>query len=257
MKRNLIIILASMLAVLPLGAKDKVTTAGKAPKGCKSTFAVFTDRATYKNCGKAILEYKKTLDAEGLGTFVYVSDWDSPDDVKAMILKQYAAKTPMEGTVFIGNVPIVRAQGGQHMTTAFKMNEKAFPIEESSVTTDRFYDDFGLDFNFIRRDSTNSNIYYYRITEKGDQTVSCDIYSGRIRVPDDFPGDHYAVLNDYLHRAVAAHHENNPLDHIIFYAGAGYNSDDLNMWREKPLLFREYYPAAFAKASWNHFYDYR
>lgn len=51
--------------------------------------------------------------------------------------------------------------------------------------------------------------------------------------------------------------ENNPLDHIVFYAGSGANSDDLNLWREKPMLFKEYFPLAFKKASGNHFYDFR
>lgn len=257
MKKTLIILFASLISALPLCAKARVTVAGKAPKNCTSTFAVFTDRATYKNCEKALKEYKNVLDSEGLGTYIYVADWTMPEEVRSLILDQYVGNVPMEGAVFIGNVPVVRAQGGQHMTTAFKMNEKAFPITEASVTTDRYYDDFGLQFDFIRRDSANSNIFYYRINERGDQFVSCDIYSGRILVPEDMPGDHFALMNDYLHRVVEAHRENNPLDHIIFYAGSGYNSDDLNLWREKPMLFKEYFPLAFKNASGNHFYDFR
>ena len=38
----------------------------------------------------------------------------------------------------------MRLRNFQHGTTAFKMNEKEFPIEESSVTSDRFYDDLDL-----------------------------------------------------------------------------------------------------------------
>lgn len=38
----------------------------------------------------------------------------------------------------IGDVPVALVRNAQHMTTAFKMNEKAFPWDQSSVPTDRF-----------------------------------------------------------------------------------------------------------------------
>ena len=50
--------------------------------------------------------------------------------------------------VFIGDVPYVMVRNAQHMTTAFKMDEKKFPIDESSVCSDRFYDDLHLEFEY-------------------------------------------------------------------------------------------------------------
>ena len=50
------------------------------------------------------------------------------------------------------------------MTTAFKMNENTFPIEESSVTSDRYYDDLHLDFNLSSR--MGAPLVYYNLTEK-------------------------------------------------------------------------------------------
>lgn len=41
------------------------------------------------------------------------------------------------------------------------MNEKAFPWDQSSVPTDRFYDDLNLKFEFIRQDSVNHQHFYY------------------------------------------------------------------------------------------------
>lgn len=255
MKRLFIILLAA-LCVVPAGAKAKIKTV-KCDRKAESTFAIFTDSATYDSCGTAILKYRDVLQKEGLGTYIFIADWDSPEQVKKTILDIYGKKPALEGVVFIGKIPVVRVQGGQYLTTAFKMNEKKYSRWDASVTSDRFYDDFGLQFDYLSRDTTNSNIFYYRLNENGDQKISSDIYSGRILVPEDLPGSRAAILNDYLERVVAAHEETNPLDHIIFYAGAGYNSDDLNLWREKPLLFREYFPMAFRRASGNRFYDFR
>lgn len=245
-----------MILLLPIEAKDRVEIL-KCSRNAASSFAIFTDRTTYDSCGAAIRMYRDVLEEEGLGTYVCIADWKSPEEVKGEILSLYGKKPVLEGVVFIGKVPVVRVEGGQYLTTAFKMNENKYTMRDASVTSDRFYDDFGLRFDYVCRDSIDTDVFYYRLNCKGDQKIICDIYSGRILVPEDMPGDHYAILDDYLARVAEAHREVNPLDHIIFYAGSGYNSDDLNIWREKPLLFREYYPLAFKTASGNRFYDFR
>lgn len=225
-----------------------------AQKKTDTSFAVFVDTQTWEHCSAAIGAYRDVLGEEGLGTHIFISDWARPESVKSIILDlANSRRQPLEGVVFIGDIPMVRVSGAQHLTTAFKMNEKAFPREESWVVSDRFYDDFDLDFDFVDSDSTG---FYYRLNDKGTQVLHSDIYSARMLVPRSMD-DRYGRLNAYLATVVEAHKEDNPLDNVSFYAGSGYNSDCLTVWRQKPMAWREYFPAAFSKASSNKFLDYR
>lgn len=246
-----------MLGALLL-AGPQLEAAPKAPKAT-GTFAIFIDNASYAACKAEVDAYRDQLVSEGLNAVVLADNWTKPEQVKARIAALARKKPALEGMVFIGDIPVVRVRQGQHMTTAFKMNENTFPMIESSVTSDRYYDDPALDFEFIGLDSLGH--FYYNLTEKGAQHVQPAWYSGRILVPTDYPGDHDAVLRNYLKKVVAAHKkvqdEGDPLDHFLFFAGHGYNSDCLTVWRQQPLLFREYFPAAFKQSSGNHFYNFR
>ena len=257
MKR--LFLLLAVLAVLP-GAEQLLNAAPKAVKAT-GTFAIFIDRASYDACRAEVDAYRDQLVSEGLNAVILSGDWASPEQVKASITSLSRRKPALEGMVFIGDIPVVRVRQGQHLTTAFKMNENTFPRVESSVTSDRYYDTPSLDFEFIGRDSLNSRHFYYNLTENGTQHIRPAWYSGRILVPADYPGDHDAVLRRYLQKVVAAHKkvqdEGNPLDHFLFFAGHGYNTDCLTIWRQQPILFREYFPSAFKKSSGNHFYNFR
>lgn len=55
----------------------------------------------------------------------------------------------------------------QHLCSAFKMSQK-MPWQESSVPSDRYYDDFSLQFDFLKRDST-APYYYYSLSARGSQ----------------------------------------------------------------------------------------
>ena len=255
MKR--IAVFFTMLAALLL-AGPQLEAAPKAPKAT-GTFAIFIDNASYAACKAEVDAYRDQLVSEGLNAVILADNWAKPEQVKARIAALARKRPALEGMVFIGDIPVVRVRQGQHMTTAFKMNENTFPMIESSVTSDRYYDDPALDFEFIGLDSLGH--FYYNLTEKGAQHVQPAYYSGRILVPTDYPGDHDAVLRNYLKKVVAAHKkvqdEGDPLDHFLFFAGHGYNSDCLTVWRQQPLLFREYFPAAFKQSSGNHFYNFR
>ena len=103
----------------------------------KTSFAVITDSPTWQACGNEIKEYAATLSAEGLPTFIVYDRWKSPEQVKKAIQKLYK-KNNLEGVVFIGDVPVPMIRKAQHLTSAFKMDEKAYPFFESSVPSDRF-----------------------------------------------------------------------------------------------------------------------
>lgn len=227
--------------------------------GVKSStaFAIITDSETLSKCSEEFHAYKQVLEEEGLGTYIISADWKGPEEVKAEILALAGKKPRLEGVVFAGDIPIVKVRQGQHLTTAFKMNEEAWPMEESSVPSDRFYDDFDLSFDFICRDTVETDVFYYRLSEEGAQHLRPDIYSARMKVPAVMEGDKYEIMRKYLRKVVDAHRQNNALDNLTFFAGHGYNSDCLTLWRQKPIVFREYFPYVFSQASHNRFLNFR
>ena len=222
-----------------------------------TAFAIITDSETLSKCSEEFHAYKQVLEEEGLGTYIISADWKGPEEVKAEILALAGKKPRLEGVVFAGDIPIVKVRQGQHLTTAFKMNEKAWPMEESSVPSDRFYDDFDLSFDFICRDTVETDVFYYRLSEDGAQHLHPDIYSARMKVPAVMKGDKYEIMRKYLRKVVDAHRQNNALDNLTFFAGHGYNSDCLTLWRQKPVVFREYFPYVFSQASHNRFLNFR
>lgn len=226
----------------------------------QSSFAIFVDEQTYLHCQKELEQYRQVLIDEGLSTEIYHSDWASPEQVKEIILRLGRQKRrPLEGAVFVGQVPIVMVRGGQHLTTAFKMNEERYPMQESSVASDRYYDDFDLSFEFIARDSIDTCRFFYRLTSDGAQTLRPEIYTGRIKVPKfmiKHPGDEYELISKYLLKAVEAHKENNVLDHMCFFYGSGYNSEDMNVWREKIFASYEEFPYTKGRAEQHRFLNF-
>lgn len=239
--------LVATLAVLTYSCSPKLT----------NTVAIIVDSETYNNCSTELDAYRQVIEKGRVKAKIITSEWENPIQVRDTILSLKKSKPSLEGVVLVGNIPIVKVRGAQHLTTAFKMNERTFPKEQSSVASDRFYDDFDLKFDFLCRDSVNNNIFYYRLSEEGEQSIKSDIYSARIKVPSTMSGDSYKYMKDYLVKVLKAHKENNPLDNIIFFAGNGYNSDCMTIWRQKPIIFRDYFPAAFKSSSSNKFYNFR
>ena len=183
------------------------------------------------------------------------------DQVKERILKLYNRKPRLEGIVLVGDIPVARVLGAQHMTTAFKMHQTRFPKNQCSVPSDRFYDCFDLQFNYIEQDSLQPSWHYYWLSEKGSQRLQPAIYSARMKVPDDLCHNddtlRYELLRGYLQKVVAAHKENNPFDRLIHFAGHGYNSDCLTTWRQFAQVFREHFPQAFTTSAGNSFLNFR
>lgn len=250
------LLLAAQPAVAGRSAEDGIHIEKCSARG-GSSFAIITDSETYGACREELHAYRDVLEQEGLATYIAHSEWKSPDQIKALIARLYAGKPALEGVVFVGDVPIVMVREAQHMTTAFKMNEQEWPVFESSVASDRFYDDFDLRFDFICRDSLRSDVFYYRLSEKGAQHLDPDIYSARMKVPATMDGDKHAIMRAYLRKVVDAHRNPGVLDRMRYFAGRGYNSDCLTLWRQKPLAFRESFPYCFSTADGNSFLNFR
>ena len=216
-----------------------------------SSFAIFIDDKSYEACKDAVAAYKNLLEKEGLATYLLVAEWDGPEHVK-YFLEKYYNEQALEGAVFIGDIPIPMIRRAQHMTSAFKMDQK-MDMRESSVPSDRFYDDFDLKFNFIKRDSVERNFYYYNLAGEGPQNINCEIYTGRIK-PTKEGAEGYKQINDYLKKVVAERQQPNKLDKVVSYTGHGSFSNSLEAWKDECITLREQMPAAFDKADGAKFY---
>ena len=210
-----------------------------------TSFAVVIDAATYEKCHAEVAAYRDALQKDGLAVYTISADWTSPEEIRAELAKLYKSnskKMPLEGCVFIGDVPYVSVQNAQHMTTAFKMNEERFPIDEASVTSDRFYDDLNLSFEFIKRDSVDNLRYYYKLSENSAQHLNPSFYSGRIHYPEQMGGDKYEATAKYLRKVVAERERQEKIDYMVTFAGAAYNSDCLVTWMDERVMLEEIFP---------------
>ncbi|MDD2420355.1 MAG: HEAT repeat domain-containing protein, partial [Bacteroidales bacterium] len=254
--KKIILLLFVILMGLPLltvAAERIIPQAGK----FDTRFLIVIDSKSFDQAQSEVMAYKKVLEEQGLGAVVMIGDWDSPDDLKKDILKIYKKKPVMEGVVFVGDIPVVRVRNFQHATTAFKMNETEFPIEESSVTSDRFYDDLDLEFEFLSVDEKNPRHFYYKLKESSPQVIESEFYSARMMPPGDMGVDVYELLRRYLRKVVLAHSEVNYADNIKFFNGHGYNFDCLTVWQNQQFAIKEQFPEAFVSSRGNAFYNFR
>lgn len=247
------LLLVALTSSLLHGAVDIFYPNGK----FDSRFLIVVDRKSYEEATIEVMAYKRVLEEEGLGAVVMVGEWATPERLKRDIIKIYNGRPVLEGAVFIGDIPIVRIRNFQHATTAFKMNEKSFPMEESSVTSDRFYDDLNLEFHFIGVDENNPRHFYYKLKESSPQVIRSSFYSARILPPSNMGVERYELLRRYLRKVITAHQKENYADNIKIFNGHGYNFDCLTVWREQPDQWRELFPEAFTSSRGNGFYNFR
>jgi len=219
--------------------------------------AVITDAEVAQKADKQLKAYTSMLkQKEGLNAAVFSRNWKNPDEVKAVIDSFRKNKPAFEGIVLIGNVPVVLVRNAQHMTTAFKMDEDKFPFEQSSVASDRFYDDPDLKFNFIRQDAERPLWFYYELDPKGPQTIRSDFYTGRILSWKN--GDErIREIATYLEKAVAARETENPFDSFLSFFGSGYNSESFISWANEQVIFREILPQVFKTGDQARFLHFR
>lgn len=206
----------------------------------QTSIAIVIDTESYKAVKTEINEYKKVLEQEGLKTYLLVKDYAIPDSLKKELIRLHNTKTPIEGAVFIGNIPIAMISDAQHMTSAFKMNQKYFGLETASVPSDRFYDDFDLKFNYIKQDSTNSALHYYSLRYDSPQKINCNIYTGRIKPPKS--KNSTLLLKQYLQKIVKQHKQKNYADNILFFAGHGYISESFIARIDEKISLMQQFP---------------
>lgn len=221
-----------------------------------TTFAIVIDQKSYDAAKNEVDAYRASVEKEGLGTYLLIDDWKRPEPIREQLIKWHKdKKAPLEGCVLVGDIPIAMVRDAQHLTSAFKMSQKS-NWQESSVASDRYYDDFGLTFDYIKQDSLIADYHYMSMRADSKQYIMPDIYSSRIR-PLKIEGmDRYQMLRDYLKKVVAEKESNNKLDQLTMARGHGYNSEDLVAWSGEQLALREQMPQLFKAGNVVKFYDF-
>lgn len=214
--------------------------------GATTSFAIVVDDATYAGARSAVDAYRAAIERiDGLPTWLVVETFDDPFALRARLESMWRgedAHPPLEGVVFVGDVPVAMVRDAQHLTSAFKMDQVVFPRQRSSVPSDRFYEDFDLRFGPAERDPDDARLHYVRMLPSSEQRVSKEIYSARI-VPGPADATRAAVIGRFLEKCVAAKAAPRPLDHVLSVAGHGYHSESLEAWRAQVDTLQQVFPA--------------
>lgn len=205
--------------------------------GSKRTVAVVVDQVTYEKIATEVDAYVAAITNSSREGVLVVDKWFNPDSIKAELFNMYQNNN-LEGAVFIGDIPIPMVRDAQHMTTAFKMDQKR-RMDWSSVPSDRFYDDFDLAFDFIKQDENQKLFFYYSLRADSPQQITCDIYSARIKAPEG--ENKYKLVADYLVKAAQAHKNCEAMDKVFHFAGHGYNSDSMNARIDEAVALTEHF----------------
>ena len=234
------LMLASTIAVLAQGSSDH-------------GFAIVIDTETYAACKSDVDAYRDAVSAEGLAAWVEARRWVSPEEV-AGYLRVANKDRDMVGAVLVGDIPIAMVSRAQHMTSAFKMQQDPGDLFNTSVPTDRFYDDFDLKFDFVSaQDTLGYRYFYYNLSGFGAQDIECDIYTGRIKPTLD--GEQgYEQLRKYFRKVVAEKKSANRADRIVSFTGSGSFSNSLVAWKDETVTLEEQFPEAFTSSDGARFY---
>lgn len=208
----------------------------KAAKG----FAIIIDQKSLNEAKNEIEAYANAIkDVNKMKVYTIVDRWGVPDSIRACLRSMYY-QGKIQGAVFIGDIPIPMIRDAQHLTSAFKMDQR-LPKEKSSVPSDRFYDDFGLQFRFLEKDST-STLYYYSLKSRSEQYVHSNLFTGRIRPTDVGGTSRYDKLRKYLRKVVEEKNAHNRLDRIFFLTGSGSIDESRVAVMDEKIQYYEHFP---------------
>lgn len=209
----------------------------------KTSFAIVIDDYHANQLTNELYAYQKSLEKQGFKVYLLKDKWLQPEQIKNRLQELYR-NSKLEGAILIGNIPVPMIRDAQHLTSTFKMPQDMDWVE-SSVPSDRYYDDFDLKFNFIKKDENHHNLYYYQLDADSPQHIQMDIYSGRLKPPTANPIESVRYIKDYLNKIVAQREKQNSLDYITTYTAEGYNSNALNSWASVLFGFRNQFNNLF------------
>lgn len=227
--KRILLLFCSLALVMQVWAKDG--------------FAIVIDKESYRQAKTEVEAYAQAIEKyNGLKTFIVEDCWGVPDSIRAQLMVMHQAKDcPIRGAVLIGDIPVVMVRDAQHMTSAFKMKQSN-PREESSVPSDRFYDDFDLKFDFLDKDA-DKDYFYYSLRADSRQLLCSDIYTGRIRPSDCNGTSRYEKLRSFLKKAVAEKARQRELKKLFYFSGHGYVSDSKVCRIDEKQAYFEHFPS--------------
>ena len=207
----------------------------------KRGFAIVVDPKSYTEARTEIDEYARAIETlQGMKVSIVVDKWGVPDSIRAELKRLYYQKNGIEGAVLVGDIPVAMIRDAQHLTSAFKMDQR-HDRKESSVPSDRFYDDFDLKFKYIGKDN-DAPYFYYSLTAQSAQKVDPELFLGRIRPTDVGGTSRYAKLRAYLRKATAEKRRVNKLDQLLYFSGHGYISASMVARMDEKLGWYEHFP---------------
>ncbi|WEK33661.1 MAG: hypothetical protein P0Y53_14305 [Candidatus Pseudobacter hemicellulosilyticus] len=251
-KRFLLPLMGCLLAGQPLLAQQ----VEKPGISAATSFAIVVDANTYAAIRPQLQAYKKAVEKEGLATYIVSHAWSSPEEIRGQLQKLHGQSPRLEGAVLVGDIPVPMIRDAQHLTSAFKMNQR-IDWQRSSVPSDRYYDDFHLRFRFLKQDSLRKQLFYYALEPGSPQQIRMDIYTARIKPPVQ-PGENATQkIAAYLEKLVAEKAVANPINDVFVFTGHGYNSESLNAWAGEQLSLREQFPQLFRPGNTVKFLNFR
>lgn len=254
MAKKLSLFMLCCLQIVGMTAQTIIQPTVKTP----TSFAIVIDETSFNKTKDAVLAYRDVVEADGLATYIIHDNWKSATDIRDLLEKLHLQKKlPLEGAVFVGDIPVPMLRDAQHMTSAFKMDQRR-NWQQSSVPSDRYYDDFGLKFDFLKQDSILPLYFYYSLRADSEQKVSPDIYSGRIKPLEKGKEDKYVQLEKYLKKVVAERTSNasNIIDNFTMARGHGYNSESKVAWSSEQIALSQQFPELFKPGNTVRFYDF-
>lgn len=190
------------------------------------SFAIISDRSTFEKCQKEILSYRDIVESELLPTLVVYHDWKSPEQLKKELQRLYET-VKIEGVIFIGDIPIPMVLKAQHLTNV-----------STAIPSDRFYDDFGLTFDFLEQSKTNPQLFFYNLGISSPNRIRSTIYSARLKPVTDGDTDKYQQINTYLNKAIQARLNKNSIDQVMSYVAY----QPLSAWSSHSYFLEEQFP---------------
>ena len=244
------------LAIATVASALSISLPADAGKPGRASVAVVIDQDCYSQTKDAVNEYIDAMELDGKTGILLIDEWGVPDSIRVRLETLHREKA-LEGAVLIGDIPVPMIRDAQHLSSAFKMDQKR-DWKESSIPSVRYYDDFHLQFNFLSRDKDRKDFFYYSLAPESPQQIRSDIYTARIKPAQG--QDKYKAIADFLRKAVrtkkaaieaagakasvsgntaatattdqAAGRGTNGLalaepDRVMFFAGHGYNSESM------------------------------
>ena len=235
------LIFAGLLLLSNLVAEIKII---KPTKKQQHSFAIIIDKKTYTKTKNSLIAYRNAVENDGLACYIFSVEKSNPEEIKRNIIKVYNSEKYFEGIVLIGDIPVPMIRDAHHLSSAFKMDPKRGSFFRSSIASDRFYDDFDLQFEFLTQDTTETTLFYYSLTAESAQKIKKEIYSGRIKAP--VKGEEkYKLIARYLKRIAKQKKELHEIKNLLNFTGHGYHSESLTAWEWELLCMKEQFPQLY------------